>query len=451
MKRFLVILLALGLIAAFSTTVFAVDVKFSGEYYAAGMYLDKTTLHKGYYDTKTEKDVLEGPSTAFYYQRLRVRTDFAVTPGLTLITRFDAMERAWGASRSDSSDPKKGGARAVDSAGTVAENENFVFDWAYIEYKAPIGVFNVGYMNYGSTGTIFGNNSAPEARIKYSYTIGPITINPAISKIKEGDYSSLNNAGVTDADNDVYHLEGVYSWKGGRAGLNVNYYNYAGNRTHATQPYKREYFLFTPYVMAKIGPVALQAEFNYATGEDEYEHPATTKDADIESYSGWVDATADFGMFYAGGTIAYVSGDGDANDDKVEDVLNGGRDWSPCLIMWNYDRTNWAGALEGYNGTKQDTSMTNGWFFQVRGGLRPVDKLDIMASVAYARADKPRTILDREYGWEADLTATYKITNNLSYMLGMGYLFAGDYYKGTNGANDINNDFLVINKLTLTF
>ena len=36
-------------------------------------------------------------------------------------------------------------------------------------------------------------------------------------------------------------------------------------------------------------------------------------------------------------------------------------------------------------------------------------------------------------------------------MLGIGYLFAGDYYKGTNGANDINNDFLVINKLTLTF
>ncbi|MCK7505196.1 MAG: hypothetical protein MZV70_14655 [Desulfobacterales bacterium] len=57
MKRFWVVLLALGLIAAFSTTVFAVDLKFSGEYYAAGMYLDKTTLHKGYYDARTEKDV----------------------------------------------------------------------------------------------------------------------------------------------------------------------------------------------------------------------------------------------------------------------------------------------------------------------------------------------------------------------------------------------------------
>ena len=144
MKRFWLVLLSLGLIAAFSTTVFAVDVKFSGEYYAAGMYLDRTTLHKGYYDTKTEKDVPEGPSTAFYYQRLRVRTDFIVAPGLTLVTRFDAMERAWGASRTNAyvatsaTDPSP--KLAADSAGTVAENENIAFDWVYIDYKSPIGL-----------------------------------------------------------------------------------------------------------------------------------------------------------------------------------------------------------------------------------------------------------------------------------------------------------------------
>ena len=456
MKRFWLVLLSLGLITAFSTTVFAVDVKFSGEYYAAGMYLDRTTLHKGYYDTKTEKDVLEGPSTAFYYQRLRVRTDFTVTPGLTLITRIDAMDRAWGASRTNAyvatsaTDPSP--KLAADSAGTVAENENIAFDWAYVEYKSPIGVFNVGYMNYGSTGTIFGNNSVPQARIKYSYSIGPLTVNPAISKVKEKSYTAINNVTYTDADNDVYHLEGVYSWKGGKAGLNVNYYNYRENRP-ATTYNKITYFLFTPYVIAKIGPVALQAEFNYLTGDQKYEAPSTTADKDLQSISGWIDATADFGIFYAGGSIAYVSGDDNGTSKKNEGYsLTGGRDWNPCLIMFNYyDRAQWIGNLSGYDATTDNGQMSNAWFFQVRGGLRPVDKLDIMASVAYAKADKPNTILDREYGFEVDLTGTYKITNNLSYMLGIGYLFAGDYYKGTNGANDINNDFLVINKLTLTF
>jgi hypothetical protein len=442
MKRFWVILLTLGLMAAFSTTAMAVDVKVSGEYYAAGVYLDRTTVKK---DTTTD-----GPSTAFYYQRLRVQTDFIVSPGLKLVTRFDAMERAWGATRSAT-----GTTLALDSAGTVAENENIAFDWAYIEYKSPIGVFSAGYMNDGSTGTIFGNSYSPKGRIKYSNTFGPVTLNLAYTKEKELSNTAIYAGNTADADNDKYGIEGVYNWKGGKAGLNVNYYNQRDNRT-AANPYTRKYLLFTPYAIAKIGPVAVQAEFNYAVGNQEYEFPSTTADKDIESFTGWVDATADFGMFYAGGSIAYVSGDNDANDDKIKNVINGGRDWSPCLIMWNYERTKWAGSLAGYNGANQDTNMANGWLFQLRGGVRPIEKLDVMLSATYAVADKKPFVgtteyIDDKYGYEVDLTATYKITNNLSYMLGAGYLKAGDYYKGVNDANQIDDDFLVINKLTLTF
>ena len=83
MKRFWLILLSLGLIMVFSASAFAVDVKVSGDFYIAGLYLDKTSL---------AKDAETNPSTAFYYQRLRVRTDFIVSPGLTLVTRFDALE-----------------------------------------------------------------------------------------------------------------------------------------------------------------------------------------------------------------------------------------------------------------------------------------------------------------------------------------------------------------------
>jgi hypothetical protein len=36
-------------------------------------------------------------------------------------------------------------------------------------------------------------------------------------------------------------------------------------------------------------------------------------------------------------------------------------------------------------------------------------------------------------------------------MLGFGYLMTGDYFKGTSDANQVTNDYLVINKLTLTF
>ena len=443
MKRFCVVLLLLGLIAAFRTPAMAVDVKFSGEYYAAGMYLDKTNL--------TKSSTGGNPSTAFYFQRLRVKTDFVVSPGLTLTTRADIMERAWGAVRSSATSTTLD----TGSAGTKAENENIAIDWAYLTYKAPVGIFSVGYMNDGATGTIFGNSSAPAARIKYGKSFGPATLNLAYTKVNGGENSTRNGvAGFSDVDNDKYGIEGVYTWKDGKAGLNVNYYNYASNRPASDN--RSTYFLITPYATAKIGPVALQAELNYATGKQKYEAPSTSADIDLQGISGWVDATADFGKFYVGGSVAYVSGNDPGTTDKKEDQsVTGGIDWDPCLIMFNGDRSYWAGNLAGYTGTTANgNAFNNGYFAQLRGGVRPAEKFDIMASLSWAYADKTPsgTWEGRNYGYEIDVTGTYKITNNLSYMLGAGYWMVGDYYKGTTSINhDLTDNFMVINKLTLTF
>jgi hypothetical protein len=439
MKRLLVVLLMSGLITVFSTTVFALDVKFSGEFYAAGIYLDKTSLQK---DTATS-----GPSTAFYFQRLRVRNDFVVSPGLTLITRFDALERAWGAARS-----APGTAVAVDSFGTTAENENIAFDWAYINYTSPVGIFEVGLMNDGSTGTIFGNSLNPAGRIKYSYITGPLRINADITKGKEqsltAKFTTLN---ASDADNNKYGLEAIYSWKGGFAGAKVTYYNYAENRP--ASGYRLDYTLLTPYTIFKVGPVDIQAEVNYAFGKLK-EFDNGVGDVRLENLSGWIDTTATFGPVYFGGSFAYISGDDPATADKQEGgTLNGGRDWNPCLILFNfYDRGYWVGALAG-NGTSTNVGpMSNAFFYQGRVGFKPVPALDIMASLSYSNADKkPIGYVSDAYGYEVDVTGTYKITNNLSYMLGFGYLVTGDYFKGTNAANNVSNDYLVINKLTLTF
>ena len=81
-----------------------------------------------------------------------------------------------------------------------------------------------------------------------------------------------------------------------------------------------------------------------------------------------------------------------------------------------------------------DGPMSNAWFFQGRVGVKPIADLDIMLSISYAKVDKkPAGFTGGTYGTEVDLTGTYKITNNLSYMLGFGYLFTGDYFKGTSG------------------
>ena len=447
MKRFWLILLSLGLIMVFSASAFAVDVKISGEYYVAGMYLNKIGLMKD-----NSPDI----SAAFYFQRLRVRTDFVVSPCLTFVTRFDALERVWGGARSNQLDSKGNVTAAADSTGTRAENENIAFDWAYIDYVSPIGTFDIGLMEDGRTGTVFGNSYTTLGRIKWKNSFGPVTLAADITKSKDQSYSAVTStATYTDGDNNKYGLEGVYAWKDGKAGMKVTYYNY-DEKSPGVSPdgnYKKKYFLFTPYTITKIGPVDLQAELNYATGNLK-KYGDGTGDVTLQNISGWIDATVNSGMAYFGGTIAYVSGDDPNTKDKQEGgTLNGGQDWNPCLILFNYyDRTYWIGALAGDGTSTNSGPMSNAWFFQGRAGVKPTADLDIMASISYADADKkPKDFVGGSYGWEVDVTGTYKITNNLSYMLGVGYLFAGDYFKGTSATDEVGNDYMLINKLTLTF
>jgi hypothetical protein len=453
MKRVWLVLLLLGLLTVFSTSAMAVDVKFSGEMYVAGAYLDRVGL------TKDPGSADKGFNTAFFYQRLRVQTDFIVSPGLSLTTRVDALERVWGGPRNS---PGSGGyVSAVDSAATQAENENFAVDWAYINYASPIGIFAVGIMNDGATGTIFGNSYAPAGRIKYSYTISPVTINLAYTKVRDTSYTAYNTATTwSDGDQDKYGIEGVFTWKDGKAGMNINYYRYADTRPATIPPpnqYQKTYFIYTPYVFAKIGSIDLQAELNYATGKARaYDDASLGSDIKIQNFSGWVDATATFGPVYFGGSVAYVSGDDPTTSDVQEGgTLNGGRDWSPTLLMWNWDRSYWIGtitstAVPAANGF--GSSFANGILYQGRVGVRPISQLDVMASLTYAAADKkPTGYVGGSYGWEADLVGTYKITNNLSYMLGLGYLWTGDYFKGASATAGVVNDFIVTNKLTLTF
>jgi hypothetical protein len=81
-------------------------------------------------------------------------------------------------------------------------------------------------------------------------------------------------------------------------------------------------------------------------------------------------------------------------------------------------------------------------------------KLDVKASYTVAQADKDGSATgwqSKNYGNELDITATYKIYDNLSYMVGFAYLWAGDYFKGTSSTAAVDNDYLVTHKLTLTF
>jgi hypothetical protein len=491
MKKLWLILLSLGLIMAFSVSAFAVDVKVSADYYVGGLYLNKTSVHDGFENNSDqfynslrsiEDPTPANPSTAFFYQRLRVGTDFIVSPGLKLVTRFDALERIWGGARSDPGDYD------TQSAGTRAENQNITFDLVYIDYASPIGVFKVGYQPDIAWGTVFADtaNGTPAGQIQYLKTFGPATLFIGYAKEVDNSWSAVSggsqDATRTDRDLDSYRIGGIYNFKGGEAGALLIWNRDAtnrgsrGNNNDLDHNYLSNVYVFDPYVKAKIGPVTLQAEAQYWFGDaKKYEgYVANAQNVSIGALSVFLDATANFGMFNVGGSAAYLSGDDPSTSDKIEGGINtAGLDWNPCLIMFNNDLRYWAGNIAGHGfspfintsviNTSVDSEMANAWFFQGRVGVKPTPKWDIMTSLSYAKADKKPGVYtwqyfpfpDDGYGCEVDITGTYKITNNLTYMLGAGYLFTGDYFKGLNTmeleTSKVNNEYIFINKLTLSF
>jgi hypothetical protein len=452
MKKFWLILLSLGLIMAFSASAFAVDVKVSGEFDVGGVYLNKASL---------AKDSGSDISTAFFYQKLQVGTEFVVSPSLKLATRFNAMERIWGGARTlAGTDVNASGT----SSGTRAENENIAFDLAYVDYTSPIGEFKVGYQPDYVFGTFFADRSSgtPAGQIQYFKTFGPATLFAGYAKEVDNSASAVTVANgitttTTDRDFDSYRLAAIYTGKGIEAGALLLFNRDASNRVSG--PYLMNAYVFDPYVKAQIGSVALQAEAQYWFGDEKKYEGTGATNVSISALSVFVDATATFGMFNVGGSFAYLSGDDPGTTDKVEGGINtAGLDWQPCLILFNTDLNYWLPAINGHdslvpNANVANGEMSNAWFYQGRVGAKLMPKLDTMLSVSYATADKkPAGFTGGTYGTEIDLTGTYKITDNLSYMLGVGYLFTGDYFKGQdNGTNKINDDYLLINKLVLTF
>jgi len=165
-KKFWICLFLLGFMVVSNTTVFAADVKFSGEFYLQGWYNKNHSL--------IAKDSPVGPgnrgASAFYTERLRMGIDFQVAKGLTLVTRFDALERKWMAARTSIS--------AVPSkASTDSEAENIAWDIANVRFVTPIGMFMVGNKSSDYFGTPYTNNGdeSKSAYLIWAMPIGPWT------------------------------------------------------------------------------------------------------------------------------------------------------------------------------------------------------------------------------------------------------------------------------------
>jgi hypothetical protein len=498
MKKFWIVLIALGLVAAFSMSASAADVKFSGSYYIEGWYdSNHSLLDKG---DNTLPYITNRGDQALYHQRLRIGTEFKVAEGLTLTTRFDAMERNWGdrrernasstgsagvstaasvetASRNinsiNSSTNASGAVPSTAGTGvtTVQEQANIEWERVFITANLPFGVLIAGYAEDIKWGTDFLDTVTTRPLIKLIIPMGNFTLVAATKKDLEGTMYNGYGA-INTSDKDIYDLAGIFKWKSGEAGLLAEYLNNNAPKSNTATSASSRIYGFFPYFKQTFGPVYLEAEAYYGAGQyADFDTAAFTIQQTLQTAGVSVHAKVDLKPVYFGGRFIYMMGDDPTTVDKKEGSiaagLVAGQAFLPCLMLFNdsfYTATGVGAAAGGYTGRATQTAngtlntpslqfMDNVLFFQGYGGVKPIDKLDIMVALAYARADQTPTrgYVSDVYGWEADLTATYKIYDNLSYMVGFGYLFTGDYFKGQTASANLTNDYMVMHKLTLTF
>jgi len=319
-----------------------------------------------------------------------------------------------------------------------------------------------------------------------------------------GNFNTAASNGVAnDSDGDLYSINGIFKFGAGEAGLEYEYWRdaftkaipanapspvgvaVAGNGT--TNGYLLALNRINPYAKLKFGPVYIEAEGYYSFGNfKKYEsmnaNQAAVPDVTLNAFGAYVMAQVDFKPFFAGAKFIYKSGNDFNSADKMTGSIAAlyaddyGSPAAGTLLLYNSDFYDVMGAIQGNAVSAPVTRyIDNVWFYQAFAGINPTAKLNVTAKVSYATADKkPRSAyggvgsnvdvwgnavagvgikeyVSDKYGTEVDLIATYKIYDNLSYTVGAGYLFVGDYFKGFDSDAKIKDNYLLMHKLTLMF
>ena len=183
----------------------------------------------------------------------------------------------------------------------------------------------------------------------------------------------------------------------------------------------------------------------------------------------YISARYNFGPGYVGFQYGHSPGDDPDTQDKNEGgiILSGYDLWQPCLILYNDWLDRFAGnmgiATRGSSSVPPFSSaFNNADLYQIFLGYNPTPKLALRTSFTMVFADEkpvgcnPETgacgrFVDDEIGQEFDIQATYKLFDNLEYMIGFGYLWTGDFFKGADKNQKIRDDYLIIHQVSLTF
>ena len=426
MRKLFAAALAICLVFTFAMPAAAADVMISGDYNVQGYYRDSENV---------QKDL--GTSQGWYTQRLRFNFTAEPEEGVVVYGQGDVWDNhVWGTS--------DGGDNAT---GVV---DDFGFDYAYGSITTGLGKFTLGRKAGGQWGTAWGDNWRRSDKIQFETAFGPFGVLAVVEKYAE------NDRGTTSADDDYdkYNLGATYTWEGGTVGVLASYNDDVSAAD--TSSYKYQTYAVTPYMKATFGPVYVEAEFNKVFGSEAvYEDSNTTADVDVSGMNYYVSAKVNFGPAWVSGFYGYVQGDDPATTENESGYT--GDDWDLGYIMftdedWARDITTHGSIMNegglGYDGNGDDDG---GYVYGIRFGVSPTEKLTIAGALVTGRADEKDTYADDDFGTEFDIEASYKLFSSVTYSIRFGYLWTGDYWKGTTSTNEVDDIYMIHHKLNWAF
>jgi len=444
MRKWFLGLLALVLAIGLVMPALA-DVNISGSYRIRGTYYDYGGTSSRY---NIDGEPLEhDDAMTFWDNRLRLELSAKISDNLSFFAQadtglgYDGSMAANPLTHQDSYDGVFGNHWGSIETGE-AENrggDHIVFQRAYFTYIEPIlgGEFKVGRQwTFWGKGLI---KSMNENRIQYVYRQPKFFVGVGFEKWEEDDI-------LLDRDDlNEYSIFGSVELPLDIA--TITYSPYFGARVYSGNG-GDEYFISNALKIVALEKLIANVEFVYMWGHIRENGTGYEEHADVDAYAVACDLSYDLDLAKVGLEFAYISGETPKETEKSG--FHTSYWYSPFVIYGHLpigpqlmapDGVNYWDGNTGHEITHHE--LSNCYFFKLFASAEPIENLEVSTAFGYIWAAVDRLDASGNYidgaddiGFEWDVVASYKITDNLHYHLEFGYLQVGDYYDAYDADGD---------------
>ena len=451
MKKLMTIGLAAAMMFAMAGRASATALETSGELRARGWWVDNY--------------VVNGKSTEWFDQRLRLSLVWPVAENVKVTVRADILEGFWGdnnAAFNTSFDSTTNKVTASTSGFGTRPPINF--DWVNMQFVWPGTplTFTVGRQDVTyATGMYAGKDNRDRFKVvaKFSPEMNFLF---AYDKTAE-QFAAEGSNGVDDARGwSVAGFGTVQGWFWGVLAL------YAHDETNPATTGDQQRIGIDATTKGKAGPVELNVDVAFVTGDNQV---SGKPKVDASGLMAYVSAAMPAGPVTVTVEGAYAAGDDPKTTDKNEGAARfdyNSAFWS-IILYTNLDVPGYVGSSSGNLMTSdvgKDFGVTNAIAGKATVAWTPMKGFTLMGSAVYAQAlqdvvtkaavkDDPKTAANEAkpaviaksdpLGTEFDVVAVYNITDNVYFLGGFGYLVAGDFF------GNVDNPMGVMGSLNVKF